>query len=128
LKLQLLGTDQAVAVMHTADTDTATVTPSAALAAGATYTVIATTLVLGSNNNAPMASQYSCTFTTQRIVFQDTLDDTVSTGYTLTGATGDLWQRINSGDDTRSSIVWRGGATSDGQNYARDCTSGLQGA
>lgn len=128
VKLQRMGTDQAVSVMHTADTDTAVLTPSSALLPGETYTVVATTLVLAANNNAPMASQYSCTFTTQRVLFQDAVNDTSTAGYTLAGATGNLWQRINSGDDQRSSIVWRGGATNDGQNYARECTSGLQGA
>lgn len=127
LKLQRAGADQAVTVTHTADTATATVTPSSALLPGETYTVVATTLVLATNNNAAMASQYSCTFTTQKVLFQDAVNDTVTTGYTLTGATGSLWQRINSGDDQRNSIVWRGGATSDGQNYTRDCTFGVTG-
>lgn len=129
LKLQLMGADQAVMVAHTADTDTATLTPSAPLQAGQTYSVVATTVVLASNTNAPMASQYSCTFTTQRVVFQDGVNDTVTAGYTLTGSNGgNLWQRVNSGDDQRSSIVWRGGSMSDTQNYSRECTSGLQGA
>ncbi|MBK7862118.1 MAG: Ig-like domain-containing protein [Archangiaceae bacterium] len=128
LKLQRNGSDQAVTVMHTADTDTAVLLPTSALLPGETYTVTATTLVLATNNSAPMSSPYACTFTTQRVVFQDGVNDTATTGYTLTGSGGNVWQRINSGDDQRSSIVWRGGAGSDGQSYARECTSGLQGA
>ena len=56
--------------MHTADTDTAVLTPSSPLLPGETYTVVATTLVLAANNSAPMASQYACTFDTQRVLFE----------------------------------------------------------
>jgi methionine-rich copper-binding protein CopC len=127
LKLQLGGTDQAVTVMQTAGTAVATLTPSSALQAGMTYTVLANSSVVASNNNAPMASTYTCTFTTQKVVFQDGVNDTSVTGYTLTPSGGNVWQRINSGDDTRSSIVWRGGNSSDGQNYVRDCKGFLGG-
>jgi hypothetical protein len=128
LQLQLGGVAQSVTVNQTVDTATATLTPTSPLQAGQTYTVVANTLVVASNNNAPMASAYSCTFTTQKVVFSDSVNDTNTTGYNLTASGGNLWQRINSGDDTLNSIVWRGGNAADGQNYLRSCTvNGLLG-
>jgi methionine-rich copper-binding protein CopC len=121
LKLQLGGVDQGMTVAQTVDTPVATLTPMSPLQAGQTYTVVANTLVTATNNGAPMASTYTCTFTTQKVVFSDSVNDTNTTGYTLTASGGNQWQRINSGDDTLSSIVWRGGNAADGQNYLRDC-------
>lgn len=121
LKLRLGNTDQAVTVAHTAGSTTATLTPSAPLQDTQTYEVVANTGVADNATGVAMAQAYSCTFQTQRVVFKDLVEDTVTTNYTLTGASGNGWARVNSPDDTRNSIVWRGGNVTDGQNYVRQC-------
>lgn len=123
LKLKLGGTDQAATISHATGGSTATLTPSAALQAGSTYTLEATTLVVDNNTNAALASPYTCTFSTQKVIFKDLVDDLSTTGYTV-GAQqgGNVFQRINSQDDNPyNSIVWRAGNQTDTQNYARDC-------
>ncbi|MFN7134763.1 MAG: hypothetical protein ACK4N5_21975, partial [Myxococcales bacterium] len=79
------------------------------------------------STNAAMASQYSCTFNTQRVLFKDLVDDLNTTGYTVGAAQGgNRWSRLNSTLDNRDSIVWKGGNQND-TNYVR-ATSTLGGA
>ncbi|MFZ5468608.1 MAG: Ig-like domain-containing protein [Myxococcota bacterium] len=122
VKLRLNNADVAGAVGHSAGAASALVTPSVALAPGSVYEVQATTQVVDAATNAPMVSPYSCTFRTQVEVFRDNVDDLSTAGYTVGAAQGgNSWQRINSVDDVRNSIVWRGGNSNDGQNYSRHC-------
>jgi hypothetical protein len=121
LKLRFNNVDQAVTVTHTAGGTVATITPTAALTDTRTYEVQATTGVVDNATGVALAQQYSCTFQTQRVVLRDLVDDTVTTGYTIAPAGGNTWQRVNSPDDARNSIVWRGGNATDGANYVRNC-------
>lgn len=132
LKLKLGGVEQSITVTHTAGQAVATLLASGSstpLAGGSTYELVATTLVVDDATNAPMSSQYGCSFKTQTVVFRDPVDDTNSSGYTVGAAQGgNRWQRLNSVDDSapplptaHNSIVWRGGNSTDGNNYQRDC-------
>ncbi|MHB8879808.1 MAG: Ig-like domain-containing domain, partial [Myxococcaceae bacterium] len=128
LKLRIGGVDQAVTVTHTAGGSSATLVASGGstpLAGFTSYEVLATTSVVASAApNTPMASPYSCAFKTQKVVFKDLVDDFSTAGYTVGAAQGgNAWQRLNSVDDARNSIVWRGGNSTDGQSYARNCAA-----
>lgn len=121
LKLRFNNVDQAVTVAHVAGNTVATLTPSAPLTDTRTYEVQATTGVVDNATGVALGQTYSCTFQTQRVIFRDLVDDNVTTGYTIGGAGGNTWQRVNSPDDLRNSIVWRGGNATDGVNYVRNC-------
>ncbi|MFT3711009.1 MAG: Ig-like domain-containing protein [Archangium sp.] len=121
LKLRFNNVDQTATVNHTAGGTVATITPSSPLTETRTYEVQATTGVVDNATGVALSQLYSCTFQTQRVVYKDLVDDTVTTGYTIAGAGGNTWQRVNSPDDSRNSIVWRGGNATDGANYTRAC-------
>lgn len=121
LKLRFNNVDQAATVAHVAGNTVATITPSAPMTDTRTYEVQATTGVVDNATGVALGQTYSCTFQTQRVIFRDLVDDNVTTGYTIGGAGGNTWQRVNSPDDSRNSIVWRGGNQTDGVNYVRNC-------
>jgi hypothetical protein len=78
----------------------------------------------GATCSLTMSADKAVTANYDQVIFSDPVDDTTATGYTIGSAGPNTWQRVNSSNDQRASIVWRGGSSTDGANYVRDCSVG----
>lgn len=123
LQLRVNGAAVAATVSHTQGATVATLTPSAALLANTQYEVfVDKDQVQNATTAANMTSDYSCTFQTQQVIFEDDMDPMPVASWTNGATGGHQWKALNSVDDpSNSTQVWRGGNANDGQNYTRIC-------
>lgn len=123
IRLRVGGTPVAASVAHTAGQTVATLTPGAPLLHDTVYEVfIDKTQVQDAATSANMASDYTCIFRTQRIIFADDMDPMPEPLWSAPVTGSNQWKALNSvSDPQNSTLVWRGSNVTDGQNYARVC-------
>lgn len=125
VQLRIGTTQVATTVAHAAGQTVATLTPSAALLQDTTYEVLVVASQVQDNvTSAAMASNYSCTFRTQRIIFADDMDPIPASMWVANASGSNQWKALNSvSDPMNSTVVWRGSNANDGQNYVRNCVT-----